>query len=153
MVGKRINPLSRRPRSRRLVLAVRGAAGTGKSVFAATLADAGLGRLCYFDVERKARLRDERRRVRLGQTDRQQQSLSGSRILASAVCCCGEGEKGDCQWGERQRARRGLFACDARNIIIGCQLQTLAVETHSTVTQVSGIKRITVRSTGDHQRA
>src|SRR5512138_778014 len=55
-LGKRINPLSRRPRSRRLVLAVRGAAGTGKSVFAATMADAGLGRLCYFDVERKARL-------------------------------------------------------------------------------------------------
>lgn len=54
--GKRINPLSRRPRKQRLVVAVRGAAGTGKSVFAATLADAGLGRLCYFDVERKARL-------------------------------------------------------------------------------------------------
>src|SRR6478672_3122625 len=54
--GKRINPLSRRPRKQRLVVAVRGAAGTGKSVFASTLADAGLGRLCYFDVERKARL-------------------------------------------------------------------------------------------------
>ncbi|HMA35799.1 MAG TPA: AAA family ATPase, partial [Chloroflexia bacterium] len=54
--GKRINPLSRRPRRQRLVVAVRGAAGSGKSVFAATLADAGLGRLCYFDVERKARL-------------------------------------------------------------------------------------------------
>jgi hypothetical protein len=53
---KRINPLSRRPRSRRLVVAIRGAAGTGKSVFATSLADAGLGRLCYFDVERKARL-------------------------------------------------------------------------------------------------
>jgi hypothetical protein len=37
-------------------MAVRGAAGAGKSVFASTLADAGLGRLCYFDVERKARL-------------------------------------------------------------------------------------------------
>jgi len=56
MNGKRINPLSRRPRRQRLVVAVRGAAGTGKSVFAATLAEAGLGRLCYFDVERKARL-------------------------------------------------------------------------------------------------
>src|SRR5437868_9727747 len=56
MNGKRINPLSRRPRKQRLVVAVRGAAGTGKSVFAATMADAGLGRLCYFDVERKARL-------------------------------------------------------------------------------------------------
>jgi hypothetical protein len=52
----RINPLSRRPRQQRLVVAVRGAAGTGKSYFAASLADAGLGRLCYFDVERKARL-------------------------------------------------------------------------------------------------
>jgi hypothetical protein len=39
-----------------LVLAGRGAAGSGKSVLASTLADAGLGRLCYFDVERKARL-------------------------------------------------------------------------------------------------
>ncbi len=55
-MGKRINPLSRRPRQQRLVLAVRGAAGTGKSFFASSLADAGLGRLCYFDVERKARL-------------------------------------------------------------------------------------------------
>jgi hypothetical protein len=56
MMKKRINPLSRRPRNRRLVVAVRGAAGTGKSVFASTLADAGLGRLCFFDVERKGRL-------------------------------------------------------------------------------------------------
>lgn len=55
-VGGRINPLSRRPRQQRLVVAVRGAAGTGKSHFAASMADAGLGRLCYFDVERKARL-------------------------------------------------------------------------------------------------
>jgi len=54
--GARVNPLSRRPRQQRLVLAVRGAAGTGKSHFAATMADAGLGRLCYFDVERKGRL-------------------------------------------------------------------------------------------------
>lgn len=52
----RINPLSRRPQQKRLVLAVRGAAGTGKSHFAASLADAGVGRLCFFDVERKARL-------------------------------------------------------------------------------------------------
>ncbi|GIV62634.1 MAG: hypothetical protein KatS3mg044_1500 [Rhodothermaceae bacterium] len=56
MTSPRINPLSRRPRRRRLVVAVRGAAGTGKSVFAASLADAGLGRLCFFDTERKARL-------------------------------------------------------------------------------------------------
>lgn len=53
---QRINPLSRRPSHKRLVLAVRGAAGTGKSHFAASLADAGVGRLCFFDVERKARL-------------------------------------------------------------------------------------------------
>lgn len=53
---KRINPLSRRPRQQRLVLAVRGAAGSGKSHFASTLADAGMGRLCFFDTERKARL-------------------------------------------------------------------------------------------------
>jgi hypothetical protein len=38
------------------VVAVRGAAGSGKSVFAASMADAGLGRLCSFDVERKGRL-------------------------------------------------------------------------------------------------
>lgn len=56
MTTQRINPLSRRPRSRRLVVAVRGAAGAGKSVFASSLADAGLGRLCFFDTERKARL-------------------------------------------------------------------------------------------------
>ena len=52
----RINPLSRRPQQRRLVMAVRGSAGAGKSVFAASLADAGLGRLCFFDTERKGRL-------------------------------------------------------------------------------------------------
>ncbi len=56
MEHKQINPLSRRPKSRRLVVAVRGAAGSGKSVFAATLADVGLGRLCFFDTERKSRL-------------------------------------------------------------------------------------------------
>ena len=53
-----VHPLSRRPQQRRLVVAVRGAAGTGKSWFAASLADAGLGRLCFFDTERKARLLD-----------------------------------------------------------------------------------------------
>ncbi|WP_420455554.1 hypothetical protein [Rubrivirga sp.] len=51
-----VHPLSRRPQQRRLVVAVRGPAGTGKSWFAASLADAGLGRLCFFDTERKARL-------------------------------------------------------------------------------------------------
>ncbi|MEL6614510.1 MAG: hypothetical protein AAFQ43_02160 [Bacteroidota bacterium] len=56
MSTPRIHPLSRRPRQRRLVVAVRGAAGAGKSWFAASLAEAGLGRLCYFDTERKARL-------------------------------------------------------------------------------------------------
>ncbi len=56
MERKQINPLSRRPKSRRLVVAVRGAAGSGKSVFASSLADAGLGRLCFFDTERKGRL-------------------------------------------------------------------------------------------------
>lgn len=53
---QRVNPLSRRPHDKRLVMAVRGAAGTGKSRFAASLADAGVGRLCFFDAERKARL-------------------------------------------------------------------------------------------------
>ena len=52
----KVNPLSRRPKNKRLVMAVRGAAGVGKSHFAASLADAGLGRLCFFDAERKARL-------------------------------------------------------------------------------------------------
>jgi predicted YcjX-like family ATPase len=55
-VKKKINPLSRRTKQKRLVIAVRGAAGAGKSHFAASLADAGVGRLCLFDVERKARL-------------------------------------------------------------------------------------------------
>ncbi|MGB8507466.1 MAG: hypothetical protein WCD76_03595 [Pyrinomonadaceae bacterium] len=52
----KINPLSRRPRQQRLVLAVRGGAGTGKSHFLRSMADADLGRLCIFDVERKTRL-------------------------------------------------------------------------------------------------
>src|SRR5919202_1430811 len=52
----KVNPLSRRPRQQRLVMAVRGGAGTGKSQFIASMADAGLGRLCIFDVERKTRL-------------------------------------------------------------------------------------------------
>ncbi|MFL6254601.1 MAG: hypothetical protein ACJ74T_06240, partial [Pyrinomonadaceae bacterium] len=52
----RINPLSRRPRQQRLVMAVRGGAGTGKSWFLRSLAETGLGRLCIFDVERKTRL-------------------------------------------------------------------------------------------------
>lgn len=52
----KVNPLSRRPRQQRLVLAVRGGAGVGKTYFAATMADAGLGRLCIIDTERKTRL-------------------------------------------------------------------------------------------------
>src|ERR1051325_2016295 len=52
----KINPLSRRPRQQRLVMAVRGAAGAGKSSFMRSMADAGLGRLCVFDTERKTRL-------------------------------------------------------------------------------------------------
>ena len=55
-MNPKVNPLSRRPAKKRLVIAVRGAAGTGKSYFAASLADAGVGRLLFFDVERKSRL-------------------------------------------------------------------------------------------------
>jgi hypothetical protein len=52
----RVNPLSRRPRQQRLVIAVRGGAGVGKSHFVRSMSEAGLGRLCIFDVERKSRL-------------------------------------------------------------------------------------------------
>jgi len=52
----KVNPLSRRPRQQRLVMAVRGGAGAGKSHFIRSMAEAGLGRLCIFDIERKARL-------------------------------------------------------------------------------------------------
>jgi hypothetical protein len=52
----KVNPLSRRPRQQRLVMAVRGGAGTGKSYFIRSMSEAGIGRLCIFDVERKARL-------------------------------------------------------------------------------------------------
>lgn len=37
-------------------MAVRGAAGVGKSFFARSMADADIGRLCLFDTERKSRL-------------------------------------------------------------------------------------------------
>ena len=37
-------------------MAVRGGAGVGKTYFAASMADAGLGRLCIIDIERKTRL-------------------------------------------------------------------------------------------------
>nr|MBA3767137.1 hypothetical protein [Acidobacteriota bacterium] len=52
----KVNPLSRRPRQQRLVMAVRGGAGTGKSHFIRSMSEAEIGRLCIFDVERKARL-------------------------------------------------------------------------------------------------
>jgi hypothetical protein len=52
----KINPLSRLPRQQRLVMAVRGGAGVGKSFFVRSMADAGIGRLCIFDTERKSRL-------------------------------------------------------------------------------------------------
>ena len=52
----KINPLSRIPRQQRLVMAVRGGAGAGKSHFIRSMSEAALGRLCIFDVERKARL-------------------------------------------------------------------------------------------------
>jgi hypothetical protein len=52
----KVNPLSRLPRQQRLVMAVRGGAGVGKSHFVRSMAEAGLGRLCIFDVERKSRL-------------------------------------------------------------------------------------------------
>lgn len=52
----KVNPLSRIPRQQRLVMAVRGGAGAGKSHFIRSMSEAGLGRLCIFDIERKARL-------------------------------------------------------------------------------------------------
>jgi KaiC/GvpD/RAD55 family RecA-like ATPase len=52
----RPNFLARRPSGKRLVMAVRGAAGTGKSRFGASVAEAGVGKLCFIDLERKARL-------------------------------------------------------------------------------------------------
>ncbi len=52
----KINPLSRMPRQQRLVMAIRGGAGVGKSHFIRSMSEAGLGKLCIFDTERKARL-------------------------------------------------------------------------------------------------
>lgn len=52
----KVNPLSRMPRQQRLIMAIRGGAGVGKSHFISSMADAGLGKLCIFDTERKARL-------------------------------------------------------------------------------------------------
>ena len=52
----KIIPLSRVPRQQRLVMAIRGGAGVGKSHFIRSMSEAGLGKLCIFDTERKARL-------------------------------------------------------------------------------------------------
>lgn len=52
----KVNPLSRMPRQQRLIMAIRGGAGVGKSHFVSSMADASLGKLCIFDTERKARL-------------------------------------------------------------------------------------------------
>ncbi|MGI8638604.1 MAG: hypothetical protein ACR2MG_01410 [Pyrinomonadaceae bacterium] len=52
----KVNPLSRVPRQQRLIMAIRGGAGVGKSHFISSMAEAGLGKLCIFDTERKARL-------------------------------------------------------------------------------------------------
>jgi hypothetical protein len=52
----KVNPLSRVPRQQRLVMAIRGGAGVGKSHFISSMSEAGLGRLCIFDTERKGRL-------------------------------------------------------------------------------------------------
>ena len=52
----KINPLSRVPRQQRLIMAIRGGAGVGKSHFIRSMSQAGLGKLCIFDTERKARL-------------------------------------------------------------------------------------------------
>lgn len=52
----KVNPLSRIPRQQRLVMAIRGGAGVGKSHFIRSMSEAGLGKLCIFDTERKARL-------------------------------------------------------------------------------------------------
>ena len=51
---QQFNPAAHRPRFQRLRLGVRGAAGTRKSTFGASLAEAGLGRLCFFDTELKS---------------------------------------------------------------------------------------------------
>jgi hypothetical protein len=56
MSKPKINPLSRIPRQQRLVMAIRGGAGVGKSNFIRSMSEAGLGKLCIFDTERKARL-------------------------------------------------------------------------------------------------
>lgn len=56
MSKPKINPLSRIPRQQRLIMAIRGGAGVGKSHFIRSMSEAGLGKLCIFDTERKSRL-------------------------------------------------------------------------------------------------
>lgn len=48
------NPQAHRPRTQRLRIGLRGASGTRKSTFAASMAEAGLGKLCFFDTELKS---------------------------------------------------------------------------------------------------
>ena len=50
----RFNPQAHRPKTQRLRVGVRGASGTRKSTFAASMAEAGLGKLCFFDTELKS---------------------------------------------------------------------------------------------------
>ncbi len=52
--ARQFNPSTHRPHTQRLRLGVRGAAGTRKSTFGASLAEAGLGKLCFFDTELKS---------------------------------------------------------------------------------------------------
>jgi len=53
-MSRHFNPQAHRPRTQRLRIGVRGASGTRKSTFAASLAEAGLGKLCFFDTELKS---------------------------------------------------------------------------------------------------
>src|SRR3954447_2059744 len=84
---------------------------------------------------------------------RPSQQLSASLVLTAAVCCRGYGHKRDRQGSEGQSARGELFASHAREIVVGFQLQLPAVQTHSAVGNISGIKRVTLRSAAEHQRA
>ncbi len=54
IAARRFNPSAHRPKTQRLRIGVRGAAGTRKSTFAASMAEAGLGKLCFFDTELKS---------------------------------------------------------------------------------------------------
>ncbi len=53
-IERHFNPSAHRPKTQRLRIGVRGAAGTRKSTFGASLAEAGLGKLCFFDTELKS---------------------------------------------------------------------------------------------------